>query len=114
MNDHPHPIVPWWVTLVLAMCLLVLVLDTGDLPGIPELVWSHVYGAAGVLLLMWRLTLYRWALVGTTAVIYVASFSRAMVWLLFEWPDRAAGIAINVIVMMASIQFLTCQWRWSR
>lgn len=109
----PHPI-PWWATLAVVACLMIMAADTGDLPGFPAFVWTHAYGAVAVALLVWRITLARPALLAAAGGMFVVSFSRAVGFAAFEWPARASGVALNTILALEAIHFVTSQWRWAR
>lgn len=106
--------IPWWATILVVVALTVIAIDTQDLPGFPHWVWAHAYGTVAVALVVWRITLARPALLAAAGVMFVASFARATAWLILAWPERAAGVALNAILALEAIHFVTSQHRWRR
>lgn len=103
--------IPWWATWCVVVALIIIAIDTQDLPGFPHFVWTHAYGTVAVALVVWRITLARLPLMIAAGTMFVASFARSVAWLIFDWPERAAGVALNAILALEAIHFVTSQYR---
>lgn len=101
--------IPWWAVVVLAVCLFILSVDVQDLPGFPHWIWTLAYLLVVPGLVAWKLTHRSGALYLAGGVLFVASFARTVTFLVYDWPDRAAGAAINTVLALGALYFVTTQ-----
>lgn len=88
---------PWSAVLVLSACLLVLAIDLSSVPYGLDHLWQAAYATPASAFIAWRWSgSSRW-LKFATGSLFVVCFTRAALFLIYQ-PDRAAGIAINVMV----------------
>ena len=91
-------------TAVLVVCLVTLAVDTSRVPG--GAAWSWLYLVSAVALVWWHVTRDYRSVRVFGAALSAVTWLRIVTFAYYDGFDRAAGIALNVIILVFAQGFV--------